>query len=93
MSVFRLPETLCEALNGLPATFADEFAGTVTADWDVAEGDVLTKALGPPETGKLPTVEFTDCWVLAEGEVDIDAAEVNGEPTRFPLEPNSPGPL
>jgi hypothetical protein len=93
LSVFRLPETLCEALNGLPATFADKFAGDVTADWDTAEGDVLTEALGCPETGMLPTVEFTDCWALAEGEVEAVAEEVNGEPARFALDPNNPGPL
>jgi hypothetical protein len=46
LNVFRLPETLCEALKGLPATFPDKFAGDVTADWDTAEGDVLTEALG-----------------------------------------------
>ena len=93
MSVFKLPETLCETLNGLPATLAAEFERGGMADWDTAEGEVLTEALGCPETGMLPTVEFTDCWALAEGEVEAVAEEVNGEPAMFPLDPNSPGPL
>ena len=46
MSVFRLPETLCEALNGLAEVLAIEFEGKVMADCEAAEGDVLTEALG-----------------------------------------------
>jgi hypothetical protein len=93
LSVFRPPETLCEALNGLAEVLAIEFEGDVTANWDVAEGDVLTKALGAPETGKLPTVEFTDCWALPDSAPETLAEAFHGDATRFPLEPNSPAPL
>ena len=59
---------------------------------EVAKGEVLTEALGPPEAGMLPTVEFTDCWALADGEAEAFADEVKGELTRLALEPKSPGP-
>jgi len=93
LSVFRLPDTPCEALNGLAEVLAIEFKGDVTADCEAAKGDVLAEALGVPETGKLPTVEFTDCWALPDSAPETLAEAFQGDATRFPLEPNSPAPL